>query len=396
LQTKFTFYEFFAGAGMARAGLGGGWKCLFANDFDDLKRLFYSENWAGEDFDPRDVNQVRASDLDGLADLAWASFPCQDLSQAGSKAGIGQAGSDAITRSGALWPFLDIIRDLSTDGRHPVLLALENVVGLLNSNGGADFRAICSALSEIGYRFGAIVVDACHFLPQSRPRVFIVAIRREVPVPADLYGEFPVAPWHSKILLRARTTLPASDAANWVWWSPGHPPAGMEKELHELIDLGDDAGWNADDITHRYVGMMAVSHLARLAEAKRAGRPMIGSLYFRMRPGADGRNVQRAEIAFGPTLGCLRTPKGGASRPRIIVVDGDRVRTRLLSPREAACLMGLDDEFYLPPTYHEAFRLIGDGVVVPVVRFLAGNLLEPLARHARAFVSEPSDRKVSA
>jgi DNA (cytosine-5)-methyltransferase 1 len=31
---KPSFYEFFAGGGMARAGLGEGWQCLFANDFD--------------------------------------------------------------------------------------------------------------------------------------------------------------------------------------------------------------------------------------------------------------------------------------------------------------------------------------------------------------------------
>jgi len=396
LGTKFTFYEFFAGAGMARAGLSDGWECLFANDSDELKQLSYADNWAGEDVDPRDVALVKASDLDGMADMGWASFPCQDLSQAGPKLGMGKAGSDALTRSGALWPFLDIIRDLATEGRHPILLALENVVGLLSSNGGADFHAICSTLSDIGYRFGAIVADASYFVPQSRPRVFIVALRREVPVPGALRGEFPVNPWHSKILLRARASLPDTDAANWVWWDPGAPPAKRLKELHDLLDLSDDADWNSDEQTERFVGMMTNSHLARLAEAQTAGRPMIGSLYFRMRPDSNGKNVQRAEIAFGETLGCLRTPKGGASRPRIITVDGDRVRTRLVTMREAASLMGLEENFNLPPTYHEAFKLIGDGVVPAVVRFLAERLLEPLASHGRAYAEAAAIQKASA
>lgn len=393
---KLKYYEFFAGVGMARSGLGGGWQCLFANDCDPLKQSSYSDNWAGEHFDDRDVGLVRSDDLEGLADLAWASFPCQDLSQAGSKAGIGEAGGVAATRSGAVWPFLGIIRDLAAEGRHPALLALENVVGLLNANGGADFHAICCALTEIGYRFGAVVADASHFVPQSRPRVFILAVRSEVPIPAALHTELPQSPWHSQTLLRARAGLAPADAANWIWWSPGSLPAQKELELEDIIELGDDAEWNSAEATDRLVAMMSQSHRDRLEWAKSEGRPVIGSLYLRMRPNGDAGNVQRAEIAFGSTLGCLRTPKGGASRPRIIVVEGDRVRTRLLSVSEAALLMGLGEDFILPKTYHECFRLIGDGVVPAVVRFLADRLLEPLANHAKGFVAMVTDRKASA
>lgn len=393
---KLKYYEFFAGVGMARLGLGGGWQCLFANDCDPLKQSSYSSNWAGEHFDGRDVGQVQADDLQGFADLAWASFPCQDLSQAGSKAGIGDAGGIVATRSGAVWPFLGIICNLAKDGRHPNVLALENVVGLLNANGGSDFRALCGALTEIGYQFGAVVADAAYFVPQSRPRVFIVAVRREVPIPAALQAELPYSPWHSQMLLRARAGLASAEAANWIWWSPGAPPAKREFELENIIDLGEAAAWDTDEATKRLISMMSQSHLDRLELAKSEGRPVIGSLYLRMRPNGDAGNVQRAEIAFGSTLGCLRTPKGGASRPRIVVVEGDRVRTRLLSVGEAALLMGLGEEFILPQTYSECFRLIGDGVVPSVVRFLADRLLEPLANHAKAFVTSANDQKASA
>lgn len=395
---KLKFYEFFAGVGMARSGLGDGWECVFANDCDKLKRISYASNWVDDHFDGRDVAQISASDLQGFADLAWASFPCQDLSQAGSRAGIGKAdaGADNVTRSGAVWPFLNIIRSLAVEGRQPALLALENVVGLLNANGGADFRSLCTALTEIGYRFGAVVVDAAHFVPQSRPRVFVIAVRREVPIPSGLLADLPQSPWHPQTLLRARSGLAASDAYNWLWWSPGKPPAAKEFELEEIIDLSDDAEWNADAVTDRLIGMMSQHQFERLAEAKTRGRPVIGSLYLRMRPNGKEGNIQRAEIAFGSTLGCLRTPKGGASRPRIIVVDGNRVRTRLLSAGEAAMLMGLGDDFILPETYHEGFRLIGDGVVPAVVRFLAARLLEPLGMHARAFVTVETAWKASA
>jgi len=83
-----TYYEFFAGGGMARAGLGAGWRCLFANDFDRSKARAYADNWGAADFRLEDIHRLTAADLPGRADLAWASFPCQDLSLAGAGRGL--------------------------------------------------------------------------------------------------------------------------------------------------------------------------------------------------------------------------------------------------------------------------------------------------------------------
>src|SRR4051794_17161968 len=82
------FYEFFAGGEMARAGLGDGWTCTFANDFDFKKAAAYQSNWGADDLHVDDIRQVKLQQLDGTADLAWGSFPCQDLSLAGSGAGL--------------------------------------------------------------------------------------------------------------------------------------------------------------------------------------------------------------------------------------------------------------------------------------------------------------------
>ena len=59
-------------------------------------------------------------------------------------------------------------------------------------------------------------------------------------------------------------------------------------------------------------------------------------------------------------------------------LEGSKVRSRLLSPRETARLMGLLDSYKLPENYNQAYHLSGDGVAVPVVRFLAAHLLQPL------------------
>ncbi|ELF4588561.1 DNA cytosine methyltransferase [Salmonella enterica] len=395
-EAEFGFYEFFAGGGMARAGLGKRWRCLFANDMDPIKTANYIENWGNEHFDNRDVREVNPGDLAGRADLVWASFPCQDLSLAGNGLGIGEidASEDETTRSGAVWPFLDLMDKLGEDNRKPSILVLENVLGLLTLDQGRHFAAICSQLSKTDYRYGAMIIDAKHFLPQSRPRVFIVAIDRQFSIPAGLCSQEPLAQWHSSSLLRACNALSEQARGDWIWWTPGDAPDTRTRELADIIECEDkNALWHSADETRRLLDMMAQANLTRLAKAQESGETMIGSLYLRMRK-EKGVNRQRAEITFSTVLGCLRTPKGGASRPRIIVVRGNKVRTRLLSVQEAAALMGLPEDFILPAAYQSAFKIIGDGLAVPSVRFLAERILEPLAEAIRNDSRQTEDMQV--
>src|SRR5277367_3597927 len=98
-RPPFTFLEFFAGGGMARLGLGAGWRCLFANDFDAGKAAAYRANWGDEDLKVADVWNLGSADLPGRADLAWASSPCQDFRLAGARAGL------AGGKSSAFWGF---------------------------------------------------------------------------------------------------------------------------------------------------------------------------------------------------------------------------------------------------------------------------------------------------
>ena len=142
------FYEFFAGAGMARAGLGSRWRCLFANDFDPKKAATYARNWGDENLVCGDVREITTDDLHDVADLVWASFPCQDLSLAGGGAGL------KGERSGTFWPFWRLMTALTEESRTPAVIVLENVCGTLSSHDGEDFSAICKALKDGGYRFG--------------------------------------------------------------------------------------------------------------------------------------------------------------------------------------------------------------------------------------------------
>ena len=369
------FYEFFAGGGMARAGLGDRWRCLFANDLDRKKADTYRLNWRDDVMLCDDIRNVSTSQLPGAADLAWASFPCQDLSLAGGGAGLrGQ-------RSGTFWPFWRLVTTLRHEGRAPAIITLENVCGTLTSHGGRDFEELCRAFAEGGYRYGALIVDAALFLPQSRPRLILVAVRDGVSIPERLASDAPADPFHPKALRVAADRLPRELQRHWIWWSLSAPqPSNLA--LCDLIeDDPPDVPWHTPDQTETLLSMMSDLNLEKLRAVKSERRPIFGTIYKRTRRDDLGRRIQRAEARFDGLAGCLRTPVGGSSRQLVVVVKGSKVRTRLISSRETARLMGLPDEYALPANYNEAYHLTGDGVAVPVVRFVTTQVLEPILLH---------------
>ena len=162
---------------MVRAGLGSdNWRCRFANDFDHKKSAVYRANWGDAALRTADIKSLSSKDIDGEVDLAWASFPCQDLSLAGGGAGL------KGDRSGTFWPFWGIMKQLIAEDRAPKIIALENVCGTLTSHQGKDFAAICSNFEQADYTFGALVIDAALFVPQSRPRLFIIGVRKDLAI----------------------------------------------------------------------------------------------------------------------------------------------------------------------------------------------------------------------
>ena len=374
------YYEFFAGGGMARAGLGAGWQCIFANDFDQMKAATYAANWGSDDLLCEDVAKVTTAQLPRHADLTWASFPCQDLSLAGDYLGLGDASSTTMTRSGTFWPFWGLMRALKKEKRAPKIIVLENVYGALTSRGGKDFSAICSAMSGSDYRFGAIVVDAARFVPQSRQRVFFIAFDSTCKLPDQLSVDSPTAEWHPRALVAAQTKLSDSARKNWLWWAMPVPCA-RKIEFSDLIeDVPTGVDWHDKAKTDALLDMMTPLNRAKVTAAQFAGKRMVGGLYKRTRQDDAGVRRQRAEVRFDGVAGCLRTPRGGSSRQTIVVVDGPLIRSRLLSPREAARLMGLSETYLLPSRYNDAYQVAGDGVCVNVVRHIARHILEPLLR----------------
>ena len=369
-DSRFTFYEFFAGGGMARAGLGARWRCLFANDFDPAKAAAYAANYGDEALHVGDVAQVTPAQLDGPADLAWASFPCQDLSLAGRR------GGRAAARSSSFFALMRLIAELRGEASAPAMLAIENVTGLLSSAGGADFAALCDALGAAGYRFGALEIDAADFLPQSRPRLFVIALDAALTPPPALIGE---GAFMTARVRAARDRLPGAARARWIDWRLPAPPA-RNTTLDALVEETAGGWFDAAAL----IALMDARNRERLAavkaEAKARGETRIGAVYRRMR-GEDGARVQRAEARFDGLCGCLRTPGGGSSRQFLLFVEpSGRVSARPMSPRETARAMGLEDDYVLPAGRTAALHLTGDGVAVHAVAHLREHLFEPALR----------------
>ncbi|PPC89809.1 MAG: DNA (cytosine-5-)-methyltransferase, partial [Methylocystis sp.] len=251
------------------------------------------------------------------------------------------------------------------------------VCGALTSHGGKDFTKICEALAKERYRFGALVIDAALFVPQSRPRLFIIAAREDVAASSALTRKSADAPFHTRALVAAHERLPKRLRDNWLWWNLPAPPLRNTTLCDVIEDAPTDVAWHSVSETNALIAMMSDVNLAKIADVKRAGRKMVGTLYRRTRY-QNGVKIQRAEARFDEIAGCLRTPAGGSSRQYVLVFNKGKVRSRLMSARETARLMGLPEDYLLPATYSDAYHLTGDGVVVPVVRHIAASLLEPL------------------
>jgi DNA (cytosine-5)-methyltransferase 1 len=338
---------------MARLGLEPAFRTTFANDFDPVKACAYRANFGPEHLHEADVHSLTPADLPGRADLAWASSPCQDFSLAGARAGLGGG------RSSALLGFLDLMAEVAGLGRAPRLLVVENVPGLLTARGGADYAALQSRLADLGYRTEAHLIDAASFLPQSRPRLFVVAHATDL---------LPLAGGDS----RAKPGRGGEPPAAWSPPLAASPPVSSRKREEITSILDPDTPWSPPADTERLLRLLNPLHRARLT-----ARPCTALAYRRVRI-EHGLRVQRLELRTDGLAGCLRTPAGGSSRQFVLSWDGAQARSRLLTAREGARLMGLPDTYRLPEGSTAAWRVVGDGLAVPVVRWLADQVLLPM------------------
>ncbi|WP_231980672.1 DNA cytosine methyltransferase [Mycobacterium sp. E2497] len=353
--------EFFAGIGLVRLGLeGAGFEVAWANDIEVDKRRMYIQHFGdgGAHFTLRDISEVEADDLPTNLSLAWASFPCTDLSLAGWRAGL--VGKSSAT----FWHFTRLMRDL--DGDRPPVVALENVVGLATSHGGDDLAEAVRELNGLGYSVDVLTLDARRFVPQSRPRLFLVGAQdppEDAPIPnSELRPDWLQAVYGDCTLRTHRAELPP-------------PPPPLTSGLSEVVEKLDhrDAEWWDTDRTDRFVSSLSPIQTERLKVLRKARKISYRTAYRRTRNGVAVWEIRPDDIS-----GCLRTARGGSSKQALVRAGNGIVRVRWMTPREYARLMGADEYRLDGLRRNQAVFGFGDAVCVPVVKWLAESYLMPL------------------
>jgi DNA (cytosine-5)-methyltransferase 1 len=366
MKAPFRSADFFAGSGLVTLGLESYFQSAWANDLSPSKARIFRLNHPEKKFLQADICDVSGTRLP-IVDLAWASFPCQDLSLAGKNGGIDAA------RSGLVWEWMRVLSEMP---QLPSVVVAENVYGLLSSNQGRDYLSLHDALTVLGYQVGAIVLDAYHFLPQSRVRVFVVGYLGQAP-PALL--SMSVSTWcHPRPLLAIAQQRP-----DFRYWALPHP-APRNTALRDLIDRSEPVVTSRSELMRK---LIPADQLQRCQGILQADSTAVLAGYRRTR--ADG---QRLELRFDQQSGCLRTAKGGSSKQILVFQQDGMLACRFMSPREAARAMGAPDSFVLAGTANEAYTAMGDAVALPVTRHLATHLLSPLVLASR---NQYADRQLA-
>lgn len=314
---QFTFIDLFAGIGGMRIGFEqAGGRCVFSSEWDKWAQATYERNFG----------EIPAGDIRGIAgnvipdhDVLVAGFPCQPFSIAGvsKKNALDRPHGFDDETQGTL--FFEIERIVKV--KKPRILVLENVRNLIHHDRGRTFQVILRHLLAAGYVTNWQLVSARPFVPQSRVRVFIVAVRGgpKFTFPTDLTGEPAEYPTLADIL---EPDAPKKYTLSDNLWSY------LQRYAAKHRGLGNGFGF----------GLATPDGIARTLSAR----------YYK-----DGSEI---------------------------LIPQDGRNPRRLTPRECRELMGFPDWFQVAPSDTQAYKQFGNSVVVPVVQRIAEAVVPYLRR----------------
>lgn len=363
--------EFFAGIGLVRLALEHqGCRVVFANDIDPAKAEMYRRKWPQDDHLVVEDIQKLSTDQIPPCHLFTASFPCNDLSIAGRWDGLNGK------ESSAFWGLIRLLRD--SGSCRPPLVLLENVVGFLMCDGGKDFEQALVALNELGYAVDAFILNAMHWVPQSRARLFVVA--KTMDDAADQVAE--VSDTRPEALATFINDHPS------IRWSLRKLPRlpRPSKCLSDIVeDLpDDDPHWWSRDRVEYFMGQLSPKHEVQ-AKLMIGGKQYTYATAFRRV--RHGRSM--AELRTDGIAGCLRTPRGGSGRQILFKAGRGRYMVRLLTARECARLQGVPDTYPIEVPLNQALFGFGDAVCVPAIEWIVKHYLRPQIAGAGTDPLEP-------
>jgi DNA (cytosine-5)-methyltransferase 1 len=351
MERGFRIAEFFAGIGLVGAAVRSiGGTVSFANDIEQSKHALYAENFPGDPFTLGDIREVKGDDVPDV-ELATASFPCTDLSLAGNRAGL------AGPESGMFWEFARVIREMGE--RSPGAVLLENVPSFATSHGGRDLEDAIRELNDLGYVCDLLLVNASHFVPQSRPRLFVVGVSEP--------REGPAAPAPSPLrpgwLERFCSQRPELRTRPLDYPAPPSTTTTLD-DVVERLDTEDKRWWEPQRVQRFKAGMVKLQR-ERL-EAMIRSKPTWRSAYRRTRAGKAVWEMRQDEIS-----GCLRTARGGSSKQALVEAGEGELRVRWMTSREYARLQGVGEDYRLEVvSENQALFGLGDAVCVPAVAWV--------------------------
>lgn len=361
-----TVADFFAGIGLVRFALERrGWSEMYALDYSHAKRAIYEAHFGRGQYHVEDVHAVLANNVPDVT-LVHASFPCSDTSVAGSREGL--LGKE----SSAFWGFTHVLSEM--DDRRPPIVLLENVEGFLTSRKGEDLRDALKALCDLGYMVDIMLIDAAHFVPQSRVRLFIVGVKsgiRQDELEQEMVLQKATQARPNKLIKFIRSHPD-------VCWQLRELPL-LPKRTINLVDIIDhDEKWWPRDRSDYLYNQMHQHHKVQVHQLMQGQDWSYGTVFRRMRH-REGLMRSTAELRTDGIAGCLRTPKGGSARQILFRTGKGTFDARLLNGRECARLMGADN-YYLDQDLmlNQALFGFGDAVCVPVIEWIADNYLHPL------------------
>ncbi len=184
LDRTVRFIDLFAGIGGIRTGLSQALEeagytphCVLTSEIKPYAVKVLQDNYPQENM-VGDVTQLSTDDIPDF-DILCAGFPCQAFSSAGKRQGF------ADTRGTLFFEVERILR-----AKRPQGFILENVEGLVNHDGGRTLDVIISKLLDLGYKVEYKVLNSIQFgVPQERKRIYIVGTFVEKPN----LEQFPVA-----------------------------------------------------------------------------------------------------------------------------------------------------------------------------------------------------------
>ncbi|QNN23004.1 DNA (cytosine-5-)-methyltransferase [Planctomycetales bacterium ZRK34] len=365
---KFTAAEFFAGIGLVRLALesGGDWKVIYANDIDEKKQEMYEANFKDDHFHCDDIHELDPDSIPNC-DLYTASFPCNDLSVAGARAGLGGK------ESSAYWGLINLLE--AKGENRPPLVMLENVAGFLTSHGGKDFEQALLALNKLDYTVDAFILNAVNWVPQSRVRLFVVAKQDDG---SD----------RNAFATESKTrSLPLIEFINThqnIRWDIRDLPnlPRTKKRLPDIVqDLpDDDEHWWNNQRAEYFMSQLSPKHEVQAKLMIGAKSISYATAFRRVR---HGRSM--AELRTDGIAGCLRTPRGGSGRQILFKAGFGKYKVRLLTARECARLQGVPDGYKLNGIpLNQALFGFGDAVCVPAISWIKNNYLTKVAKSIEA------------